>query len=95
MQKEGFVYILSNWRGSVLYVGVTNDLRRRVWEHKQRLDSPFTARSKVDKLVYYEAVETIEGAILREKQIKAGSRRKKVLLIVGLNPSWIDLYDRI
>ena len=94
-EKGGFVYILSNFRGNVLYVGVTCNLKRRVFEHKQKLTDGFTKTYNVDKLVYYEAFGEIEQAIFREKQLKAGSRRKKVLLISGLNPVWIDLYDRI
>lgn len=97
MKKEGhgYLYILSNWAGNVLYVGVTNDLKRRVFEHKRKLCPGFTSDYNVDKLVYYEAFDSIEIAIQREKQIKAGSRRKKVLLISRLNPMWIDLYDKI
>ena len=97
MKKDGlgYLYILSNWAGNVLYVGVTNDLKRRIYEHKHKLCGGFTSDYNVDKLVYYEAFDSIEIAIQREKQIKAGSRRKKVLLISRLNPTWIDLYDRV
>src|ERR1051325_635958 len=91
----GYVYILSNWAGNVLYVGVTNNLKRRVFEHKERILRGFTSRYNVNRLVDYEQSDSIEAAIMREKQIKAGSRRKKVLLISKLNTTWIDLYDHV
>lgn len=91
MAKAGYVYILTNkWR-TVLYVGVTSDLRKRVWEHKQKVVEGFTTRYNVDRLVYYEATEDIAAAIEREKQLKAGSRKKKIALIDCLNPEWRDL----
>ena len=74
--KRYYVYFLTNWNNKVLYVGVTNDLKRRVYEHKNELVEGFTKKYHVHKLVYYEVGEDIEGAILREKQIKAGSRQK-------------------
>ncbi|MCW5878560.1 MAG: GIY-YIG nuclease family protein [Anaerolineales bacterium] len=85
------VYIMTNVRHSVLYTGVTNDLSRRVLEHKSKGSNGFTARYNVDKLVYYEVTDDIETAILREKQIKAGSRQKKLDLIHSVNPNWRDL----
>jgi len=91
MGKEYFVYIITNRYNTVLYTGVTGDLERRVWEHKQGLSS-FTARYRVNKLVYYEQYESIHLAIAREKQIKAGSRQKKIDLVNGSNPEWRDLY---
>lgn len=93
--KQYYVYFLTNWNNHVLYVGVTNDLRRRVYEHKNGLAEGFTKRYHVNKLVYYEMCEEIEGAILREKQIKAGSRQKKNDLVAKSNPGWEDLSDRI
>ncbi len=95
LTKQYYVYFLTNWNNKVLYVGVTNDLKRRVYEHKNALAQGFTQKYNVNKLVYYEICEEIEGAILREKQIKAGSRHKKNELIARVNPGWEDLGDRI
>jgi putative endonuclease len=78
-----------------LYTGVTNDLVKRVYEHKEKLVKGFTQKYNVNKLVYYEATEDVMSAIAREKQIKAGSRQKKLDLINGFNPKWQDLYDSI
>jgi putative endonuclease len=91
-EKHFYVYIMTNWKNTVLYTGVTNDLKRRVYEHKESLVEGFTSRYNLTKLVYYEVAETAEAAILREKQIKAGSRRKKMELVEGLNKEWLDLY---
>ena len=94
--KSGFVYILSNYTNTTLYIGVTSDLHSRIKEHKQkRYPKSFSARYNLNKLVYFEAFLMIEDAIAREKQLKAGSRKKKIDLIVGINPSWDDLYYRI
>jgi putative endonuclease len=90
-----YVYLLTNQANSVLYTGVTNDLVRRAYEHKNRLAPGFASQYGVDRLVYFEVYEDIEAAIAREKQIKAGPRRKKVALIDGLNPEWRDLYEEI
>ena len=95
LTKQYYVYFLTNYNNKVLYVGVTNDLKRRVYEHKQGLVDGFTKKYHVHKLVYYEMGEAIEGAILREKQIKAGSRKKKDELVVRFNPTWKDLYETI
>ena len=95
MDKEGYVYILTNHWNRVLYTGVTSDLKRRVYEHKHRLKEGFTKRYNVDRLVYYEQFAEITDAIYREKQIKGGSRKKKVDLIRSMNPGWKDLYDSI
>jgi putative endonuclease len=95
MSKEYFVYIMSNKHNTVLYTGVTNDLLRRVWEHKEGSGSAFTSRYRVIKLVYYESYENINLAIAREKQIKGGSRKKKIDLIDSLNPEWNDLYEEV
>src|SRR5512137_778206 len=93
MGKEYFVYIMTNQHNTVLYTGVTNDLMRRVWEHKQGFGSSFTNRYRVNKLVYYESYENINLAIAREKQIKGGSRQKKINLVNGFNPEWNDLIE--
>ena len=82
-------------RNAVLYTGVTSDLVRRVYEHKHKLADGFTKKYNVTKLVYYEVCEDAESAIAREKQIKAGSRQKKVDLINAMNREWRDLYDQL
>lgn len=92
MSNTYYVYILTNKSNKVLYTGVTNDLIRRVYEHKNKLDkNSFTAKYNVNKLVYYEITENVESAILREKQIKAGSRQKKLDLINAFNPAWKEI----
>jgi putative endonuclease len=93
--KYYYVYILTNKNNRVLYTGVTNDLKRRVYEHKEKLVEGFTKKYNVSKLVYYQLCEDIYGAISREKQIKAGSRKKKIELINSMNEEWKDLYDEI
>jgi len=90
-----YVYILSNKWNKVLYVGVTNDLIRRVYEHKNKLAEGFTSRYNVDKLVYYESTNESIVAIEREKQIKGYKRGRKDALINRQNPEWKDLYDEI
>jgi putative endonuclease len=93
--KQGYVYILTNRHNTVLYTGVTSDLKKRVWEHRQHLVEGFTKRYNVEKLVYYEESDDIASAIAREKQIKAGSRQKKIDLVNGINPQWRDLYEEL
>ncbi|MEW6143856.1 MAG: GIY-YIG nuclease family protein [Thermodesulfobacteriota bacterium] len=93
--KYYYVYILTNKNNRVLYTGVTNDLTRRVYEHKEKLVEGFTKKYNVSKLIYYEVCEDIYGAISREKQIKAGSRMKKIELINRMNKDWKDLYEEI
>ena len=95
LTKQYYVYFLTNWNNKVLYVGVTNDLKRRVYEHKHGLTEGFTRKYNVHKLVYYEVSEEIESAILREKQIKGGSRQKKNELVEKFNPKWEDLWDQL
>ena len=96
MKKGGYVYILTNKRKSVLYVGVTSDLKRRIEEHKNKIDpKSFTAKYNCDILLYYNGFQNIEEAIVEEKRIKAGSRKRKLDLIFEMNPKWIDLYDTI
>ena len=91
-----YVYILTNKYGTVLYTGVTKDLVRRVYEHKNHLDKDsFTAKYKVTKLVYFEETTDVKSAIEREKQIKSWSRDRKTSLIFELNPKWEDLYSQI
>ena len=93
--KHGYVYILFNKRNGTLYTGVTSDLIKRVYEHKTKVSKGFTSRYSVDKLGYYEESDSIISAIEREKQIKGGSRKKKLELIESMNPDWKDLYDTI
>ncbi|MEK6838049.1 MAG: GIY-YIG nuclease family protein [Nanoarchaeota archaeon] len=95
MDKQYYIYIMTNKRNIVLYTGVTNDLKRRVYEHKEKLVEGFTKKYNITKLVYYEVYEDVEEAILREKKIKGGSRAKKLALIEGMNNQWKDLYDEI
>jgi putative endonuclease len=95
MSKLPAVYILTNEHHTVLYTGVTADLKGRVYQHREKLLPGFTNRYNVSKLVFYELGEDIAGAIGREKQIKAGSRQKKIDLINAFNPQWRDLYDEI
>ncbi|WP_116787267.1 GIY-YIG nuclease family protein [Flavobacterium psychrotrophum] len=94
--KTGFSYILTNYTNTTLYTGVTSDLHGRIKQHKQkRYPDSFSAKYNINKLVYFEAFLMIEDAIAREKQIKAGSRAKKVMLIESMNPQWDDLFYRI
>ena len=89
-----YVYILSNDHNTVLYTGVTNDLRRRVYEHKNHLDKrSFTSQYNISKLVYYEVSSDAYTAIEREKQIKGWNRKRKNKLIESKNPNWDDLYE--
>ncbi|MFT4060678.1 MAG: GIY-YIG nuclease family protein [Legionella sp.] len=92
MHTESYVYLLTNKHNNVLYTGVTNDLIRRVYEHKSKRVAGFTQKYNVDRLVYYEVCESIVAAIEREKQIKGWTRKKKQILINALNPEWNDLY---
>ncbi len=86
---------MTNKLNTVLYTGVTSDLIKRVYEHKEKLVNGFTSKYRVNKLVYYEIFKDIENAILREKQIKAGSRKKKIELINSVNKEWKDLYEEL
>ncbi len=86
---------MTNKRNTVLYTGITNDLKRRAYEHKEKLVDGFTKKYNITKLVYYEVFADPENAILREKQIKAGSRQKKIDLISSINKEWLDLYEEI
>jgi putative endonuclease len=86
---------MSNKRNGTLYTGVTSNLIKRVFQHKNSLVQGFSSKYKCHNLVYYEAHDSMESAILREKQIKAGSRKKKLKLIEDANPNWKDLYNEI
>jgi putative endonuclease len=93
--RQYCVYIMTNTHNTVLYTGVTNNLARRVYEHRNGLGSIFTKKYNVHKLVYYEIGDDINAVIAREKNIKGGSRKKKVDLINSQNPTWKDLYEDI
>ena len=95
MEKTPVVYILANRPRGVLYIGLTSDLLGRIYQHKHRLSRGFTARYNVDRLVYYEVYDDMYNAIVREKQLKGGSRKRKTDLIEEFNPDWADLYDKI
>lgn len=90
--KTYYVYIMTNKSGT-LYVGMTNDLRRRVYEHKQKLIQGFTKKYNLTRLVYYESTNDVEVAIKREKKIKGWLRSKKIVLIESMNPEWKDLAE--
>ncbi len=95
MERGGYIYILTNKNHTVLYTGVTSNLGHRLHEHYSGLyKNAFTYKYNVKKLVYFEGFTSIEEAILREKQIKAGSRQKKISLINQFNPEWKDLSER-
>jgi putative endonuclease len=91
--NDYFIYIMTNQHNTVLYTGVTNNLVRRAWQHKEGSGSGFTSKYRATKLVYYEMYENISLALAREKQIKGGSRQKKLDLVNGMNPEWKDLYE--
>ena len=92
-EKRYYVYLLTNWNNKVTYVGVTNDLQRRVFEHKNKLVKGFTEKYKVDKLVYFEETNDVNSALSREKEIKKWRREKKNDLVRRVNPNWNDLSD--
>jgi len=89
-----YVYILSNWNNKVLYIGVTNNLERRIYEHKNKLIEGFTEKYNVNKLVYFEEAIDVNCAIRREKQLKGWRREKKNELIESVNPKWEDLSEK-
>lgn len=93
--KQYFVYIMTNSRNTVLYTGITNNLQRRVLEHRSGKGGLFTSKYKVKKLVFFEVGDDVNAVIAREKQIKGGSRQKKIDLINSMNPKWKDLYDEL
>ena len=91
--KQYCVYIMTNAHNTVLYTGVTNNLQRRILEHRSGKGSAFTRKYNITKLVYQECGDDVNAAIFREKQIKAGSRKKKIELINSINPEWKDLFE--
>jgi putative endonuclease len=93
MNKQYYVYLMTNKNNTVIYTGVTSDLKKRVYEHKQKLVKGFTKRYNIEKLVYYEVLDNAYNAISREKQIKAGSRQKKINLVNAMNRAWKDLSE--
>ena len=96
MERGGYIYIITNKNNTVLYVGVSSKLKQRIFEHKNKTyKNSFSSKYNCEKLVYYEGFISIEEAIFREKQLKAGSRAKKNELITKFNPNWEDLYDKI
>jgi putative endonuclease len=95
MEKQYFVYIMTNQHNTVLYTGVTSDLKKRGYEHKEKLVEGFSKRYNITKLVYFEIFNDPEYAIKREKQIKGGSRKRKIDLVESKNKSWDDLYPKI
>ena len=86
-----YVYLLTNWNNKVLYTGVTNDLKRRIYEHKNGLTDGFSKKYKLHKLVYFDSTTDVRAAIEREKQIKGWTRAKKNELVVSMNPGWEEL----
>ena len=93
--KSPAVYIVASKRNGTLYTGVTSNLSQRIWQHRQAMSAGFTARYGCNRLVWYEFYDTMPNAIAREKQIKAGSRKKKLSLIETINPDWRDLYEQL
>ena len=93
--KQPAVYILASGKNGTLYTGVTSDLVKRIWQHREDMGDGFTKRYQVHALVYYELCDDMLSAIAREKQIKAGSRKKKIALIAISNTDWLDLYFSI
>ena len=92
---NGFIYILASRQNGTLYIGVTNDLLRRIYQHKTNMVEGFTRKYQLHRLVYYEVFPTIESAIIREKQLKKWRRHWKISLIEEINPNWDDLYDEV
>jgi putative endonuclease len=95
IMKNGYVYIVTNKPFGTLYIGVTSDLVKRIWEHREKLVEGFTKRYGLNRLVYYEVHERIDEAIYREKQMKEWNRNWKLRQIMEMNPDWKDLYEQI
>lgn len=93
--KQYYVYIVSNWDNRIVYTGITNNLQRRIFEHKEKQIEGFTKKYNTSKLVYFEIADNPTAAITREKQIKSWRREKKNALISQTNPEWKDLYETI
>ncbi|MBO6087652.1 GIY-YIG nuclease family protein [bacterium] len=95
MSKKGYIYIITNYQNTTLYIGVTSNLYKRIWEHKNKVVEGFSKKYNLKKLVYYEIADDIETAINREKYLKGKSRQYKINLIESINKEWKDLYDEI
>ncbi len=91
--KNYYIYLLTNWNNKVMYVGMTNNLERRVYEHKNKLVNGFTKRYNINKLVYFEETSDVNAAISREKEIKKWRREKKDSLVLSINQEWKDLSE--
>ena len=92
-ENRYYVYLLTNWNHRVLYVGVTNDLTRRLYEHQNKLVTGFTEKYNVNKLVYFDETDDVRSALAREKKIKKWRREKKDALVISVNPQWKDLAE--
>ena len=95
LDRQYCVYIITNKHNTVLYTGVTNNLPKRIYQHRNKLVDGFTKKYNVDKLVYYEIYNDVKSAIAREKQIKSGSRENKIELVNSFNKAWRDLFDEL
>ncbi|MCK4544024.1 GIY-YIG nuclease family protein [candidate division WOR-3 bacterium] len=95
MKKKYYVYIITNRNNNVLYIGITNNLKRRIYEHREKLISGFSKKYNLKKLVYYESTSDVKSAILREKQLKNWHREWKINLITRFNNGWKDLSDKL
>ena len=95
LERSYYVYLLTNWNNKVMYVGVTNDLAHRIYEHKSKLVPGFTEKYQVRKLVYFEETSDVEAALAREKEIKKWRREKKDALVIDRNPEWRDLSEEL
>lgn len=95
MDRQFYVYIMTNKNNTTLYTGITNNLAKRVYQHKNKLIAGFTSLYNINKLIYYEICDDPTVAITREKQIKAGSRKSKIKLVDKMNPEWNDLSDSL
>ncbi|MCX5716350.1 MAG: GIY-YIG nuclease family protein [Candidatus Omnitrophica bacterium] len=93
--RKGYIYLMMNKQNTVIYTGVTSNLQKRIYEHRAKIREGFTTKYNVTKLVYYEVFDDIVSAITREKQIKSGSRQKKLNLIKSMNPAFKDLYNEL
>ena len=91
--KKGYVYFLTNKNNTVIYIGVTSNLKKRIYQHKIKFYKGFTSKYNCDKLIYFEEFDTIKEAVLREKQLKKGNRKRKENLIIVKNPLWEDLSE--
>jgi len=95
MSKKGYIYIITNYQNTTLYIGVTSNLYKRIWEHKNKVADGFSKKYNLKKLVYYEIADDIVTALNREKYLKGKSRQYKINLIESINKEWKDLYDTI